>query len=545
MARKGDELLDVAESEKRPHRRSEVFASPPQLSPVSDALLEAVAAPSGSRAKPSTTSVSPSGSATSPNVEQWLEMLESHGTGVKGTSRRGDKTLIFLEQCVVDPTIDSTGASDSAIFVGDDGSLGYSNFHERGRHYKISDVLHKLDPGGMDIGAEAKEKRDKTASQADKLVALGRAADLFRSSASAEPEAFGAIAFDDRQETWSVRSTRFKRWLNQRYFETHAKSPNKEAIASAINTLEAVALYGESSRDTAIRVYETGDTIYVDLCDEQWRAVRVTGDGWEVVDHRDLEFHFVRRRGMEPLPCPESGGSVDDLRDFVNVPDDATWLLVVAFVVMSFSGRGPYPVLAITGEQGSAKSTLCRIIRALVDPNLCELRAPPKDERDLVIAARNSRLLAFDNLSGLKNELADAICRMSTGSGFGTRELYTDDEEVLFSVQRPVMINGIDDLATRADLADRSLFIHLMRIENDQRVTERSLWENFLAQRPLILGAILDAVSTALRNRAGVAIPVLPRMADFAIFIVAACESLGWHPDEFMTTYHENRQESV
>ena len=121
-------------------------------------------------------------------------------------------------------------------------------------------MLHKLDPGGLDIGAGAKEKRDKKASQADKLVALGRAADFFHSTAGADPEAFAALHLDDRRETWPVRSRQFKLWLSQRYFETQSKSPNKEAMNSAINTLEAVALF-DSFADRRVTVTVTGKTI--------------------------------------------------------------------------------------------------------------------------------------------------------------------------------------------------------------------------------------------------------------------------------------------
>ena len=71
--------------------------------------------------------------------------------------------------------------------------------------------------------------------------------------------------------------------------------------------------------------------------------------------------------------------------------------LFVGYLVGMF-GPGPFAILAIYGEQGSAKSTLCRIIRQLIDPNTAGLRSQPKDERDLLIAARHSAVLAFGNL---------------------------------------------------------------------------------------------------------------------------------------------------
>ncbi len=129
-------------------------------------------------------------------------------------------------------------------------------------------------------------------------------------------------------------------------------------------------------------------------------------------------------------------------------------------------------MLVLHGEQGSAKSTLVRILRALIDPNTAALRAAPRDERDLVIAARNSWCLALDNLSHLPDWLSDALCRLATGSGFATRELYTDAEETIFAAQRPIVLNGIEELATRGDLLDRALLLYLPAIPEAQRHDE-------------------------------------------------------------------------
>jgi hypothetical protein len=63
--------------------------------------------------------------------------------------------------------------------------------------------------------------------------------------------------------------------------------------------------------------------------------------------------------------------------------------------------RGPYPIIVLSGEQGSAKSTLSAILRAVLDPNSAPLRALPREDRDLFIAAGNGHVLAFDNVPGV------------------------------------------------------------------------------------------------------------------------------------------------
>src|SRR5215208_8066384 len=124
----------------------------------------------------------------------------------------------------------------------------------------------------------------------------------------------------------------------------------------------------------------------------------------------------------------------------------------------------------------AAKSTTVRVLRALVDPAVEPLRALPKNERDLAIAAGNAWVLAFDNLSGIRDQLSDALCRLATGGGFATRILYTDDEEIIFSAKRPIILNGIDDIATRGDLQERSLLVSLPSIPEERRVEEAAFW---------------------------------------------------------------------
>jgi hypothetical protein len=163
--------------------------------------------------------------------------------------------------------------------------------------------------------------------------------------------------------------------------------------------------------------------------------VKITPRVWQVLDESPVRFR--RSRGVLPLPVLEPGGSVDQLRGFLNVSDD-TWRLVVARLVAALRPRGPYPVLALFAEQGSGKSTTGRLLRELVDPNAAPLRAEPHDGRDLMIAANNSWCLAYDNLSHVPPWLSDALCRLSTGGGFATRELYADQDEIIFDSQRHI-----------------------------------------------------------------------------------------------------------
>src|SRR5262249_36836984 len=190
--------------------------------------------------------------------------------------------------------------------------------------------------------------------------------------------------------------------------------------------------------------------------------------------------------------------------------------------------KGPFPVLCLHGEQGCGKSTLARLLRLLIDPNAAALRSEPRDPRDLIIAASNSWVVSFDNLSHLKHWLSDALCRLATGGGFSTRELYTDADEILFDAMGPAVLNGIEDLATRGDLLKRSIILTLETISDSQRRTEGDFWREFEVARPRILGALFDVVAAGLKALPTVKLTSLPRMADFARWVRACEPALGW-----------------
>jgi putative DNA primase/helicase len=224
------------------------------------------------------------------------------------------------------------------------------------------------------------------------------------------------------------------------------------------------------------------------------------------------------------------------------------FILVVAWLVGSLTPAGPYPILTLSGEQGSGKSQTARLLRTLIDPSASPLRAEPKEVRDLIIAAHNSWIINIDNISYLCQWLSDALCRLSTGGGFSTRTPYSDADESIFDAKRPLILNGINEVAIRSDLLDRSIQINLPAITDDRRVTEKEMNAKFEAARPRVLGALLDFVVAALANREKVSLSVKPRMADFAEWISAAERSASrpnwWKPGDFMTAYLENRGEA-
>jgi hypothetical protein len=383
------------------------------------------------------------------------------------------------------------------------------------------------------------DQEDCAPKQADILISLAAEADLFH---TADGSGYADLQINGHRETWPIRNKVIRRWLTRRFLEETRKAPNSEALHSALNVIEAKAQFEGPERTVFIRVGGHDGGLYLDLCDESWRAVEIDRTGWRVIENAPVRFR--RAAGMKPLPIPVSGGSIEQLRPFVNVQSDAHFVLAVSWMLAVLRHRGPYPVLVLSGEQGSAKSTLSTILRALLDPNTAPLRALPREDRDLFIAATNGHVLTFDNVSGLRTWISDTLCRLATGGGFAVRQLYTDQDEVLFDAARPVVLNGIEDMVERADLADRAVFLTLEPIPEERRRSEAELWSAFESERPSILGALLDAVVEGLKRLPETRLPKLPRMADFALW-AAACETAFWPADTFWTAYWSNRDEAV
>lgn len=380
------------------------------------------------------------------------------------------------------------------------------------------------------------ERVDGNASQATKLVTLAEQARFFH---TVEHEPFACMEIDLHRETWHLKSPHFKRWLAARFYQNSKTAPSTQALNDALGVLAGKALFGSPKKEVFSRLAERDGKIYLDLCDSSWQAVEITNAGWKVVSHPPIRFR--RSRGMLALPIPERGGSIDELRPFLNVGSDSDFLLLISWLVCALGPHGPYPVLVLQGEAGSAKSTTAHVLRELVDPSTSPLRSEPREVRDLMIAANNSWVIAYDNISYQPPWLSDALCRLATGGGFSTRELYTDDQEKVFNATRPVLLNGIDAVVIRGDLMDRSIILYLPVIAEEQRKPERQFWQSFRSVQARILGALLDAVACALQRLPHVELKRMPRMADFARWAVAAGPALGLDDGAFTRAYDSNR----
>lgn len=357
---------------------------------------------------------------------------------------------------------------------------------------------------------------------------------------------------DGRRETMGIRSRAFTSYLMRRAREIDGKAPTTQTVGELRALAESEADAARADTPVHLRVARAGEAVMVDLANASWEAVAITADGYTTVQNPPVHFRRARTQAAQVIPV--SGGSLESLKRWCNCESQENFVLVCAWLVGALAPTGPYPVLNIRGEQGSAKSTTSKILRLLVDPagrpeNYFSgaIKSLPKDERDLMISANGSWVLVFDNTSGIKAEMSDCLCRLSTGGAFSTRQLHSDAEEMVFEAMRPLILNGIDDMATMPDLVDRSLMIDLPAIPEEGRRAESDFWREFETARPGIVGALYAAVSAALKHGPTVKLDRMPRMADFAKWVVGACRggALPFTADQFLEVYFGNRTEAT
>ena len=405
--------------------------------------------------------------------------------------------------------------------------------------------------GTATTDAGPKDAKDTATITAKLIEIVERDVELFHDAGG---DCYGSADINGHRETHRLESRELKDWLARVFWLEEKRAVGSDKIGEVLSVLRAKAKYEGELRETHVRVAEHEGAVYLDLCKPHWQQIKITTTGWQVIESSASPVRFRRANGMLALPTPIAGGSFEDLRKLLNLNEgddrkDENWPLILAWLIATFkpsnAARFAYPVLAIHGEQGSAKSTTARLLRRLIDPNKADLRATPRDERDLAIAAEHGRILAFDNLTHISDVLSNALCRIATGGGFATRALYSDQDEVIFDSQRPVLLNGISEVVSKSDLLDRAILIYLPRIPTEKRKLDRVIDGEFAKAQPGILGALLEAVSAGLRRmKEGVMLKNLPRMADFAEWSVACEKGLGLEEGEFMKAYAHNIQKA-
>jgi hypothetical protein len=325
---------------------------------------------------------------------------------------------------------------------------------------------------------------------------------------------------DGNLQTARIKSQRFRRFLSRAFWHREKCSFSSEVWSEASSFLEGLAGDGPQ-REAFLRVGKHENCIYIDLGTDDWRIVRVSPNGWDIIPYAKCPIRFYRADCQLPLPIPTREGSLEDLWQLLNVKE-ADRPLVLGWILSTMTPDGSKPILVFSGEKGSGKSSAAQLLKRLTDPTNVDMFGGVEEQRQFAVAAANRWVLCFDNLTHLSTEQQNLLCRASTGGGFTYRALYTDLDEVSVKYRRPQILTGVDLVPSRGDLLERCLIVRLERIPEDERLPEEELEVLTADLLPGIYGALLDLLVIALRNLPETKPASLPRMASFAQLCLAA-----------------------
>lgn len=347
-----------------------------------------------------------------------------------------------------------------------------------------------------------------------------------------------AIIHDGARQIWDLQSKAIFDWISYIAYTVFQESIAETSFVAIVRSLSGIAKHDGVEQEVYLRCAPYQDGYIIDLADAQWQAVEVSPDGFQLVSQPNTLF--VRSKTSTALPIP-TNPDIDLLKKYVNIRDE-DWTLYLTFLLDCFRPDTPYPVLLLTGGQGTGKSFTHRYTRQVVDPNSIPLRRAPRSVDDIPVAAANNYLVCFENMSHLTKDMQDALCTLSTGGGFATRQLYTNFEEAVAEMSRPVAINGISTVVTRPDLLDRTIHLNLPKIESYADV--RDIDKKFVEDRPAIFTGLLKLFSDALKILPQVEISSRRRLVDYIKLGEAVHRVLG-RTDKFFELYEANRSSSL
>lgn len=520
IACKGDD------TEERPHRLAKLLSRPESIDIVTKEKLINIASMRPAQDKGVTTEES-----SKFDLKNWMQ---DHGLAVFQKKVWGAATLYVLENC---PWREEHTNHSAYIIQYENGAIAAGCHHNSCSEENWHTLRDKLEPEWRQKEGTAKKNGDQNKeSQSDMLISAGNEAKLFCNDLE---ERYAAVLINGHTEVYKIKGRKFKMWLTKKYFDRTGKAPNVDAMNQALGVFEMKAIYEGERLNLSRRCAKHDDQYYYDLADDNWSNVVISKSGWKIVD--DAPILFVRNKNMKAQVIPEQYDEISILNKHYRYRNKADEILHMVDIVSKFIPDIAHPIDVIYGEKGASKTTSMKKDRSIVDPAVRDIVSMPTSKEDLALILSNNYMPCFDNLENITPEKSDMLCMAATGGGFSKRTLYTDDDETILFFKEPVSLNGINVVATRADILDRSILLELERIPENERKEERVIWQEFERDKPKILGAIFTTLSKAMSIYGTVQLDKMGRMADFTSWGYAIAEAAGIGGEAFLDAYLNNQ----
>jgi len=384
---------------------------------------------------------------------------------------------------------------------------------------------------------EQNEQKSQKESQSDILVGIGMQSEPYCDESE---RLFVKLEIGGHYEMIPVGGESHRHWLTAKFYYEYHKAPNTESLNQAINTLKALTRIEGKRCKLSKRVAKNKGKFFYHLADKESRVVAITSEGCKITQKAAILFE--KSGGMKAQVEPDfKNGNLLLLKKHIRLRRSSDWILLLVYLVACLIADIPHPVLIIAGEKGAAKSTMLRMLKAIIDPSNRDLLVMPNAISDLALTLSKNFMACFDNMTTITSEKSDLLCMASTGGSITKRKLFTDDDEVCMSFKHCVAMNGINIVASKPDLLDRSIIIELERIAEGERKEESTLWEEFRNDLPRILGGAMNALSQAMTIYPTVKLERLFRLADFTRWGFAIAEALDIGGNKFLKAYELNQ----
>ena len=349
------------------------------------------------------------------------------------------------------------------------------------------------------------------------------------------------------EETYRIKETRLTEYLVAELYSKTGEYSSKNSWEMYIDTLSALATKGGQEKYANMRIARFNGEIFYDLCNKDNQLVRVSPQGINMIDrftNGSETPKLIRKKMMTSQVVPKEGANVDlftMLGKYLHMADSDKKLLITT-IISWFISDVPKVILQLSGEQGSGKTILTKLIQELVDPANREPVDLPDGMKDIGAILASQYLLTFDNICRIKKNIGDVLCKVSTGGAIMTRQLYSNDEANVVSFKNCIILNGISDLTAAPDLKQRIVRINLEKF-SDCRRTEEDIFTSFQKDKPFILYEIFAVLQKVLAGRKFTPTEDMDRMTDFECWGRAISEALFGDAQVFIDAYADNKKE--
>lgn len=380
-----------------------------------------------------------------------------------------------------------------------------------------------------DKKVDGKDNNRKAGAAARQLVEVakqGGRAEYFHDVAQVP---YARIERDGHYEVRAVRESDYAEWLTVLNYDIEGLAPEEAAAKRAVATLAVIARKGKE-RQVYLRHGAHDGAFYYDLCNDRWQAVRITRDGWDVVDDPPAMFRRYDHMRPQVMPIRPSGEhwALKALVDLANIGQTGREILTVQLHVLNVAdidqmGGGTL------GLEGTGKTATQKLAVAVADPSTDAESSLPKSKNDLTLHLSTHCLASFDNLSHITEDQSDDLSRSGTGASDSLRALYTDNGTNRRRYRTPTFFNGINVTGAKPDFYDRNIIYRTLETFDGPRLSKNKLTAKLEELLPHALGEIFDNLSNAMRFRDEFKEEDrwTPRMVDWYLWALAVSRAMG------------------